>query len=80
MHLGSESTPNRHFRTGAPKTFQRTKNPQQKPPPKTLRMDKNLLLQKLSDLIINLTDADHGDATNIFEAVEQIINECEVDQ
>jgi hypothetical protein len=43
-------------------------------------LDKNLLLQKLSNLIIELTDADHGEATNILEAVEQIMNECEVDQ
>jgi len=42
--------------------------------------DKNLLLQKLSNLIIELTDADHGEATNILEAVEHIINECEVNE
>jgi predicted house-cleaning noncanonical NTP pyrophosphatase (MazG superfamily) len=41
-------------------------------------IDKNLLRQKLAELIIELTDADLGEVSNIYEAIEQIINECEV--
>jgi hypothetical protein len=41
-------------------------------------IDKNLLRQKLAELIIELTDADLGDVGNIYEAIDCIINECEV--
>jgi hypothetical protein len=47
-------------------------------PPKTFRMNTELLRQKFAELVIELTDADLGEVSNIYEAIEQIINECEV--
>ena len=41
-------------------------------------LDKNLLREKLAELIIELTDADLGEVSNIYEAIECIMNECEV--
>jgi hypothetical protein len=41
-------------------------------------LDKNLLREKLAELIIELTDADLGEVSNIYEAIEYIMNECEV--
>jgi hypothetical protein len=41
-------------------------------------MNTELLRQKLAELIIELTDADLGELTNIYEAIECIMNECEV--
>ena len=41
-------------------------------------IDKNLLRQKLAELIIELTDADLGEVSNIYEAIECIMNDCEV--
>jgi hypothetical protein len=46
--------------------------------PKTFRMNTELLRQKLAELIIELTDADLGELTNIYEAIECIMNECEI--
>jgi hypothetical protein len=47
----------------------------QKPPPKTFRMNTKLLRQKLAELIIDLTDADLGEVSNIYEAIDTIIAE-----
>ena len=53
------------------------KNPlRQKPPPKTFRMNTELLRQKLAELIIELTDADLGEVSNIYEAIDCIIAEA----
>jgi len=41
-------------------------------------LDKNLLREKLAELIIELTDADLGELTNIYEAIDYLINDCEV--
>jgi hypothetical protein len=41
-------------------------------------LDKNLLREKLAELIIELTDADLGELSNINEAIDCIIYECEV--
>jgi hypothetical protein len=86
---GIPKTPNRHFRIDAPKTplYHRQK-PQQKPAkkpiiyrqkthksPKTFRMNTELLRQKLAELIIALTDADLGEVSNIYEAIDTIIAE-----
>ena len=40
-------------------------------------IDKNLLREKLAELIIELTDADLGEVSNIYEAIDCIINESE---
>jgi hypothetical protein len=48
------------------------KNPHQKLP---IMLDKNLLRQKLAELIIELTDADLGEVSNIYEAIDTIIAE-----
>jgi hypothetical protein len=48
------------------------KNPHQKP---FIMLDKNLLRQKLAELIIELTDADLGEVSNIYEAIDTIIAE-----
>jgi len=48
----------------------------QKPPPKTFRMNTELLRQKLAELIIELTDADLGEVSNIYEAIDCIIAEA----
>jgi hypothetical protein len=40
-------------------------------------IDKNLLRQKFAELIIELTDADLGEVSNIYEAIDTIISECE---
>ena len=47
-------------------------------PTKTFRMNTELLRQKLAQLIIEITDADLGDVGDIYEAIDCIINECEV--
>lgn len=47
----------------------------QKPPPKTFRMNTELLRQKLAELIIELTDADLGEVSNIYEVIDTIISE-----
>jgi hypothetical protein len=47
----------------------------QKLPPKTFRMNTELLRQKLAELIIELTDADLGEVSNIYEAIDTIIAE-----
>ena len=47
----------------------------QKPPPKTFCMNTELLRQKLAELIIELTDADLGEVSNIYEAIDTIIAE-----
>jgi hypothetical protein len=41
-------------------------------------MNTELLRQKLAELIIELTDADLGEVSNIYEAIDCIIYECEV--
>jgi len=43
--------------------------------PKTFRMNTELLRQKLAELIIDLTDADLGEVSNIYEAIDTIIAE-----
>ena len=60
-------TPYRHFRIGQAKIFYN--------PPKTFRMNTELLRQKLAELIIELTDADLSEASNIYEAIDTIIAE-----
>jgi len=40
-------------------------------------MNTELLRQKLAELIIELTDADLGEVSNIYEAIDTIISECE---
>jgi hypothetical protein len=40
-----------------------------------IMLDKNLLRQKLAELIIELTDADFGEVSNIYEAIDCIIAE-----
>jgi hypothetical protein len=52
------------------------KNPVAKNPPKTFRMNTELLRQKLAELIIELTDADLGEVSNIYEAIDCIIAEA----
>jgi len=53
-----------------PKTRQKTDKS-----PKTFRMNTELLRQKLAELIIELTDADLGEVSNIYEAIDTIIAE-----
>jgi hypothetical protein len=60
------------------KVRQKTDKTSQKPQPKTFSMNIELLRQKLAQLIIEITDADLGDVGNIYEAIDCIINECEV--
>jgi len=42
-------------------------------PPKTFRMNTELLRQKFAELIIELTDADLGEVSNIYESIDTII-------
>jgi hypothetical protein len=79
----------RKVKTDMPMPKNPAKNPMQQKPakkpiksrqktdksPKTFRMNTELLRQKFAELIIELTDADLGEVSNIYEAIDTIIAE-----